>query len=124
MAETTCEGEWRWFDIEDDLVQQGGLNKDEISINPLTIREHFCAGEYRGDIFTLTWVKDMFMLLSMTKFSAKLVTAFSAVVEYRPFACYENDDYTTVEWDKIDPEKRWGALSGERNLHRLFEGEQ
>jgi len=124
MAETTKAGcdryaKWHWYHVHNDLVQQGGLDEKDILIDPLTVEQHGCGGKFKGRAFFITWVKDAFLLLSMVEHSQELVNAFAAVVGYAPFATYARDGYTTVEWDKLDPEQRWDALQGENGLTRL-----
>ena len=122
MAETVtlgCDGviKWPWYDVCDDLVRQGGLNQEDIVIDPLSVRPHGCGGTYLGNWFFFTWVRGRFCLLTMMEFSQSLVDAFSAVLEYEPFACYhDKQDMVTVEWDKQDPASRWADLQGEQAL--------
>ncbi len=124
MAETITvhhgSSQWNWSDVWHDLETQGGLK--EIIIDPLTMSANGCAGSFQKNPFYLTWIKDVFMLLSMKVFSQQLVDAFSAVVEYQPFCRYtEENDLITVEWDKKDPAKRFKELEvkGHRDFQRL-----
>lgn len=118
--ETITDHGWTWANVYADLTTQGALDKDDLVIDPTMFCDaHYGGGFYRGDIFTMTWVKDTFLLLSMTRFSQTLIDAFAAVVEYQPFVCYTSSAYTTVEWDKADPDGRWERLQGEACLRRI-----
>ena len=110
MTETIKQGcngvdKWHWYNISKDLVDQGGLSKTDISINPLSVRPSFCAGKFRGHTFTLSWQHEALLMLSMTSFDIDLVNAFSVVVDYKPFVKYLSPNgMITVEWHKIDPD--------------------
>jgi hypothetical protein len=133
MAETLQEAcvpegalKWHWYNVQRDLVQQGGLKEGEIIIDPFSMLKSpsGCAGQYKEIPFYITWIKDMFLLLSSPKFSPELVNAFSKVVEYKPFARYVESDnnLVTIEWDKVDPEGRYKSLEkeGKKELTRLL----
>ena len=89
MAETILKGcggvlKWHWYSVQSDLVEQGGLDEDGLSINPLLVHAHGCAGTYKENPFVLTWVHDAFMLLSMGRFDQDLVeeSDFTAASAY------------------------------------------
>jgi len=108
-----CNGveKWLWYDIWTDLVEQGGLQRNQVIIWPTDITAHGCRGEYLGHLFTLTWIKDKFALLSMPTLTIyPLARAFAKIFEYDPFCVYEENGYYTVEWDRIDPEERLQSL--------------
>jgi len=109
---------WHWYNIQSDLVQQGGLENKDVMIDPLSVSEGSCGGRYKGEPFTITWVKDMFLLLSSKQHNPELVDAFAKVVEYNPFASYRepSSGLVTVEWDKIDPNGRYKELQKEGKL--------
>lgn len=119
--ETIVENKWHWYNVRNDLAQQGKLNTEDIIIHPFTTNPHGCGGKFLGELFYITWVKDAFLLLSMKEYSQKLVNAFATVIEYIPFVRYDKDGYTTVEWDKIDPQGRLDALQEEKGLVSLLE---
>lgn len=114
---------WHWYNIERDLVGQGGLERGDIKIDPFSVTDHNCGGEYRGNRFAITWVPDTFLLVSAKEYIPQLIGAFAKVVEYKPFARYRKDGLVTTEWDKVDPEGRYKKLQekGELELTRLIE---
>ncbi len=126
MAETISQGcngidKWHWWAIRADLVEQGGLNKDEISIAPMSVTSHSCNGLYQDNHFCLSWVRDAFFLLTMDEYSQPLVDAFAAILEYKPFARY-GKAMITVEWDKQATKQRFAALQkmDKLNLERIL----
>jgi hypothetical protein len=111
---------WTWFNVMEDLKVQGHL--EGVSINPLSVSPEGCGGEYQGNKFYITWIKDIFLLLTMQEHSDALVKGFAKVVEYEPFCQYtEEDGLITVEWDKIDPVGRFVTLQaeGKRDLKKI-----
>lgn len=128
MAETiqkACSGgmaKWHWYSVMEDLKTQGGL--DGVVIDPLSVNAHGCGGVTKdGTKFFITWVPDMFLLVSMTLEEQSLIDAFAKVVEYRPFCSYisKESGLLTFEWDKKDPNGRFAELqkTGEANLRRV-----
>lgn len=128
MAETIREGcsagerKWHWYNVMEDLKTQGGL--DGVIIDPLSVNAHGCGGITKdGTKFFITWVPDMFLLVSMTQEEQGLIDAFANVVEYRPFCSYTSKEsgLLTFEWDKKDPEGRFTKLqkAGEAGLQRV-----
>jgi hypothetical protein len=113
MPETAYEGKWRWQDVMRDLEIQGGLKG--VIIDPFTVEAHGCGGiTAAGTKFVITWIRDIFLLVSMTKEETELIDAFAKVVGYRPFCCYiEKPGVITFEWDKKDPEGRFASLKKE-----------
>ena len=116
---------WHWYNVQRDLVEQGGLNDKELMINPFSVTEHGCGGEYKGNPFYITWVKDKFLLVTAKKYSQELIDAFAKVVEYKPFVRYKEPEsgMITTEWDKVDPEGRYQELQeeGKLELTKLLE---
>ena len=115
MAETIligCDGQtkWHWYSIKDDLVATHHVYSDLLNVNPFKTTAHGCGGMYDGAGWHITWVKDKFLLLTMSRLIPELVRAFAAVVEYEPFIRYTLNDNVTTEWDKTDPEKRLEAI--------------
>jgi len=126
MAETIeigCDGtkKWMWFNVANDLEKQGGLT--EVLIDPLSVCASGCGGEHEKNHFYITWIHDLFLLVTMQTFSQALVDAFSKVVEYRPFCRYTSKgNLETIEWDKKDPDSRFAELQNDstvKNLVRL-----
>lgn len=109
---------WNWYNVQKDLIEQGGLEDKELTIDPLSVNAHGCGGTYKGNPFYITWVPDTFLLVTAKEYSQKLIDAFSKVVEYEPFVKYkEPDDGTiTIEWDKHDPQGRYQELLKEGKL--------
>jgi len=105
--ETIVDGVWHWYDVLSDLKAQG---LEDIEVNPLSTRPHFTSGVCNGHMFTLTWVKDRYALLSTPEEIPELVSAFSEIFEYRPFAHYVLNQYVTFEWDREDPNCRFTVL--------------
>jgi len=97
MAETIeigCDGtkKWMWFNVANDLEKQGGLT--EVLIDPLSVCASGCGGEHEKNHFYITWIHDLFLLVTMQTFSQALVDAFSKVVEYNHFV----DTLVKVIW--------------------------
>lgn len=110
---------WHRYNIIKDLKEQGGL--DGVIIDPLGMHPHGCNGETKaGTRFVITWLHDIFLLVSISKEEQALIDAFAKVVEYRPFCRYISNEsgLLTFEWDKKDPEGRFFKLqsAGERDL--------
>lgn len=123
MAETLTEGTWRWAEMIEDL-ERAGLNG--VLINPSSLSDDGCSigGQTKDGIkFLTTWIKDCFLLISMTKKDQAIIDAFSKVVEYKPFAEYYSvkSGLYTVEWDKKNPKSRFKELQQkrEKNLRRI-----
>ena len=116
---------WHWYNVQRDLVEQGGLEDKDVMIDPLSVREASCGGKYKGMPFMITWVKDMFLLVSSQEYIPELIDAFAKVVEYKPFARYQEstDGLVTTEWDKVNPNGRYQELQaeGKTELIRLLE---
>lgn len=121
METLSDSGKWTWTNIMDDLKEQGGL--PGVTINPLTMNPNGCGGQTeQGTGFAITWIKDLFMLISLTKDEPELIEAFSKVLEYKPFCKYINcKNLLTYEWDKKDPEGRFLKLqkNNEISLQRI-----
>ncbi len=121
MAETIQNvgggAKWHWYSVMSDLKEQMGL--DGVVIDPLSVREHGCGGQYEGNQFYITWVYNQFLLVTMQRLSQPLVEAFSRVVEYQPFCRYDRDGMVTVEWDKNNPIGRLAVLQAERAITNL-----
>ena len=47
---------WHWDNVQRDLVQQGGLEDNDVTINPLSVSPHGCGGEFRGNRFAISWI--------------------------------------------------------------------
>lgn len=112
--ETLHNGVWTWYDVMDDLENAGVSG---VIVDPLSVRQNFCAGSYRDKPITISWVKDKFMLLSMGEYSQELVDGFSRVLGYKPFCKYvsRKSGLPTVEWDKEDPKSRYEELKKDKS---------
>lgn len=112
---------WHWFDVAHDLKEQGGL--PNVVVDPLTVTAYGCGGETKeGTKFYITWIHDVFLLLSVSQEQPALVEAFAKVVEYRPFCRYiDENGLLTFEWDKKDLEGRFTELQkqGALELQRV-----
>jgi hypothetical protein len=122
MAETMrvgCDGteKWHWWQIQTDLVEQGGLNEHDTFIDPLSMKENASYGAYKNKKFVFSWAKDKFFMLSTLEYSQILVDAFSKVLEYKPFCRYSRDGIITVEWDKVDPQSRLNTLNNDETIY-------
>jgi len=105
---------WHWYNIMSDLDVQGGL--PGVVIDPLSVEECGCGGTTTaGTKFYITWVKDKFLLLSVSQQEQALVDAFAKVVGYQPFCRYisTKGGLLTIEWDKQDPTGRYSELETE-----------
>ena len=116
---------WYWYNVQKDLVEQGGLEDKEVMIDPLSVNAHGCGGAHKGNPFNITWVPDIFLLVTSKEYDQALVDAFAKVVEYQPFARYQEptSGLITTEWDKVDPSGRYQALQkeGKLELTKLLE---
>jgi hypothetical protein len=127
MAETIeCKlgslSKWHWYNVMSDLRNQGGLRG--VTINPLSVSQHGCGGKTgSGTKFSITWVPDAFLLVSVSQEEQSLIEAFAKVVEYRPFCRYtsKKSGLITFEWDKKDPDSRFIELenNGENKLQKI-----
>lgn len=109
---------WTWNNIKRDLIQQGKLDKGDISIDIGSFKPHFFSGTFQDVAFTVSWVRDKILLVSMPEIKQELIDAFSAIVEYEPLASYQRDMYT-IEWDKVDPVGRLEELRNEKKFRQL-----
>jgi hypothetical protein len=121
IMETIQNGKWHWYNVMGDLEKQGGV---KAIIEPTSVSDYGCAGKTeKGTVFTITWVHNKFLLLSMSQEEPKLVEAFSTVVGYDPFCRYvsKKSGLRTYEWDKINPEGRFASLQDEKepNLEKV-----
>jgi hypothetical protein len=116
---------WHWYNVQSDLIQQGGLEDKDIMIDPLSVRKASCGGQYKNMPFFITWAKDTYLLLSSPQQSQELVDAFTKVVDYKPFAQYIDPEskLITTEWDKVDPAGRYQELQtqGKLELTKLLD---
>jgi len=121
MAETIVGGKWHWYQLPEDLKQQAGY--EGVSIDPLSVRPTSCAGEtVEGNKFTVTWVRDCLMMISLLRDEPELIEAFATVVEYRPLCKYRHkltEQFTTYTWDKEDPEVLFGSLQQDPDVMDL-----
>jgi len=113
--------------ILNDLVKKGGLEENDLNCL-YSVYAHTGGGLYKSQPFTLTFVKDQALLVSMVnddENSKKLVEALSNVVGYRPFCKYTETrkDGVTYEWAKNDLKERYQELirKGKRDLIFLDE---
>ena len=125
MAETiqdacasTGAKKWHWYNVQKDLVEQGGLGDQEVMIDPLSVDAHGCGGKHKDNPFHITWVSDKFLLVTAKEYDQDLVDAFAKVVEYKPFVRYKESDsgMITTEWDKLDSVGRYQELKKEGKL--------
>lgn len=121
MAETLAPDErWLWYSVMDDLRILGGLTG--VIIDPLSVQAHGCGGSIGDNHFRITWVHNQFLLLTMKTYSQELVDAFAKIVEYQPFCRYVNQHgQPTVEWDKVEPDKRLSKLRADSSIRELVE---
>ena len=119
MPETIQNGKWHWYNVMHDLKEQGGLK--DVVVDPLSVTAHGCGGTLNGNKFSITWVKDKFLLVSMERHSDKLIKAFAAVLGYQPFCRYVHKKHglPTVEWDKADPDSRYAELNNDPEVKQL-----
>lgn len=100
---------WTWANVMGDLRDQGGL--DGVIIDPFSVCPAGCTGKYSGNHFSISWVKDVLLMLTMEEPSDTLVDAFTKVVNYSPFCRYmDKNGLPTVEWAKNDADQRFAEL--------------
>ncbi len=63
---------WHWYNVQKDLVEQGGLRDKEIVIDPFSMNAHGCGGKHRGNPFYITWVPDEFLLVTTRDYDRAL----------------------------------------------------
>lgn len=129
METLNAHGIWTWGAIMADLEEQGGLKN--VVIDPFSVMLNFCAGEYDGKTFTVSWVLQRLLMVSMKPecYSPELIEAFSKVVEYRP--CYKYLEKAggkipmiTVEWAKNDAEARFAELKEKEKKEEITQLEK
>jgi hypothetical protein len=110
-----------------DLAKKGGLEENDLNCL-YSVYAHNGGGLYKGWPFTLSFVKDQILLVSMInddEDSKRLVEALSSVVGYRPFCKYtaSREGGVTYEWAKNDLKERYQDLirEGKRDLIFLDE---
>lgn len=122
MAETIQRnGLWHVTLAEKDLVEQAGLNRDDFE-------QDFGFFKYKGRAVIVSHTYNQHLVVSMEGQEdsdlKRLIDAFSAVVEYKPFCKYnilpsegsKTPILPTYEWDKVDPNRRYEELSKKTNL--------
>ncbi|MFC1730893.1 hypothetical protein ACFL6I_11215 [candidate division KSB1 bacterium] len=109
---------WHWYNVQHDLVEQGGLEDKEVMIDPLNMNPAGCGGKHKGNPFYMSWSPDSFLMVTSKDFDQQLIDAFAKVVDYKPFARYKepSNGLVTTEWDKTDPEGRYKTLEKEGKL--------
>lgn len=112
------EKKWHWYNIENDLVEQGGLNEEKVNIDPLSFQGPHFEGSYKNNKFSVTYVPEKLLMVSSErdgKVHEELTDAFTQIVGYEPVAKYiePSNRLTTTEWDKENPEGRIKDLKEE-----------
>ncbi|MFC1685744.1 hypothetical protein ACFLZZ_01845 [Nanoarchaeota archaeon] len=115
---------WTWYNIMHDLENQGKVNG--VVWRGCGPQGYPFSFDYKGKVLTMTWQKDLFLLLSMEKDSkdfGKVVEGFSKVVEYKPFCKYLDckNGIFTYEWDKKDSKGRYEELKGQGHKITLLQ---
>ncbi len=111
MAETIKDGKWTWYTIPVDLEEQSGYTG--VTIDPRTVTPVGCFGITKsGNKFSVTWVANRLMMISLSRDEPILIEAFATVVEYKPYCKYRSkvSGLITYEWDKEDPKGRFAEL--------------
>ena len=121
MAETIRNGKWLWYDMRADLERAGA---ESVTVDPLSVEPNFSAGSYKGNPWTLSWLKDALSMLSFPEYDEdgrRLTDAFAKVFESQPFCRYRSlqSGLATVEWDKYNPEGRYTALEKDSTVKEL-----
>ncbi len=66
-----------------------------------------CGG---GNLMKITWVPDVLLIVCMPTHHQRMIDAFAAVVEYKPFAHYtiefKEELWSVTEWLKGEVQKR------------------
>lgn len=107
---------WKWTSIHHDLVQQGGLQSEDLFIDPSSVQDDISRGSYRDRPFLYTWEIGHYIMLSTLpqdrRVHEELAAAFSNVAGYSPFVRYRNPEngLVTTEWRKTGVEQRYEVL--------------
>jgi hypothetical protein len=119
METLQSNGLWHVTLVEDDLVEQAGLNREDFEQD----WGHF---NYKDRPVLVSHEFNNHLVVSMVGQEdndlISLINAFSIVVGYRPFCKYNTIQNTkdgkvvlpTYEWDKIDPIGRFNELKRKR----------
>ena len=127
MAETIQErnGLWHIILAVKDLVQQAGLNPDDLE-------EDWGHFKYKNRRVIISHSYGQHLVVSMEGKEDEdlklLMESFSKVVEYKPFCKYnmipkegsKPPILPTYEWDKVNPNARYDELSNKPNIADLI----
>lgn len=125
MTETLqSNGQWHYSLVISDLASQGGIKRTDLEFDIGHIK-------YKGRRVFVSHIAGDHLVVSLegkdNKAQAKLISAFSKIVEYQPFCRYtlhikDNPNVPplpTFEWDKINPKKRLASLKLKNNITEL-----
>ena len=106
-----------------DLVEQAGLNREDFEYAV----GHF---KYKGKLVIISHIFDQHLVVNISgqddTDAKELIDAFSTVMEDKPFCKYDLHAgeiagiMLTYEWDKVDANGRYEALSGKPRITDLL----
>lgn len=113
-------GKYRWplFNILEDLVNQWGLNEEDLGVsnefelfyknNPLIVDHDYKFG----------------LKIASPKYSEELINAFSKILDLKPFCKYKTNnspEWIVYEWHKTNPMMRYFDLMEKEGIEGLEE---
>ena len=115
---------WPIANVRKDLIEQGGLEAESLDISGTTQTYlTTCTGTYDGKKFGIRWLPKDFgdcLVLSLESHGPEIVKAFEKILGYGPFASYSYEDgVQAVEWDKVNPSKRYVFLEQDKQRREL-----
>ncbi|MBP7928169.1 hypothetical protein KAZ57_03410 [Patescibacteria group bacterium] len=122
LSMTLFDGKWLPINMRADLQKKGGLKRVD------TWRENeepnTCSGTYGTVSFATCWQPGVVFSLSMTRYSAKLVDAFSVILGSTPFCKFKHEKHGhVVKWVASGHEHLfdvWTSEVGVSNVQRLM----
>ena len=76
-----------------------------------------CGG---GNLMKITWVADKLLIVCMKTYHQRMIDAFSAVVEYKPFCQYqiefEEEIWSVTEWSKERIQERIAEIKDDSKV--------
>lgn len=111
---------WYWRDILQDLETKGCLNGLKMYHSSSPTANTAIQADYNGTVFSIKWELGKSLVLTMSKFSIKLMDAFSMTIGYLPCCSYRQNGDDIVVWDKVDPEAVIKSLQNDKAVFGLY----